>query len=83
MSTPHPGILAVAIGGASIVCTLAGRPEIGLGLSLICLATMAVASLASQREQRDTYRPQPRPAQRCRCGRCESCDPLAQTWGRN
>ena len=83
MSTPHPGILAVAIGGASIVCTLAGRPEIGLGLSLICLATMAVAALASQREHRETYRPQPRPAQRCRCGRCESCDPLAQTWGRN
>ena len=49
----------------------------------ICLALMAVASLGGQREHRETYRPQPRPAQRCRCGRCESCDPLAQTWGRN
>lgn len=83
MTTPHPGMFAVGIGGASILCTLAGRPEIGLGLSMICLAVMAVASLGGQREQRDTYRQQPRPAQRCRCGRCESCDPLAQTWGRN
>lgn len=81
MSTPHPGMLAVAIGAASIACSLAGRSEIGLGLSMICLATMAVAALASQRENRETYRPQPRPAQRCRCGRCEACDPLAQTWG--
>ena len=83
MSAPHPGILAVAIGVASIACTLAGRPEIGLGLSLITLATMAVASLGGRSEHRETHRPQPRPAQRCRCGRCENCDPLAQTWGRN
>ena len=81
MTTIHPGMIAVAIGGGSILCSLVGRPEIGLGLSMICLATMAVAALASQREHRDTYRPLPRPLQRCRCGRCESCDPLAQTWG--
>ena len=83
MSTPHPGMCAVAIGGASIVSTLAGRADIGLGLSLICLAVMAVAALGGRSEHRETHRPQPRPAQRCRCGRCERCDPLAQTWGRN
>ena len=81
MST-HPGMFAVVIGAASIACSLTGRPEIGSGLSMIALATMAVAALASQGEHRDTYRPQARPAQRCRCGQCESCDPLAQTWGR-
>lgn len=84
MSTPYPGMFAVAIGGASILCTVAiGLPEIGLGLSQVALGCMVAGSLgpAGQRRQMREY--QSRPRERCRCGNCEQCDPLAPTWGGN
>lgn len=81
---------AVALGAASIVASvLAGRPDIGVGLSLLTLATMTVATIwanspaapRDRRAERPWYE-QPQREEKCRCGRCERCDPLAQSWGR-
>lgn len=79
-----PGMFAVLVGGASIICTGIGYPGVALGLAGISLLVMFVATVGggTRAGYHHSYKPQPRPSQRCRCGRCESCDPLAQTWGR-
>jgi hypothetical protein len=61
---------------------------IGIGLSAYALsmiaagpyATPPMPRLASRRPRSASCSPMP--AERCRCGRCEACDPLAESYGR-
>jgi hypothetical protein len=60
---------------------------IGIGLSAYALSMIAAGPyaaptmprLASGRPRPTPYPPMP--AERCRCGRCEACDPLAESYG--
>lgn len=87
--SPGAVLAAIAIGTISIIVSLGiGRPAIGLGLSVISLAIMALSSIdlphgpKDKSPTRDWYLTPPSRRDRCRCGRCEQCDPLAQQWGR-
>jgi hypothetical protein len=61
---------------------------IGIGLSVYALSMIAAGPYAaspmprlpSRRSRPASYPPMP--AECCRCGRCEACDPLAETYGR-
>jgi hypothetical protein len=60
---------------------------IGIGLSAYALSMIAAGPYAPSPMQRLSMRldrapHSPTPAERCRCGRCEACDPLAETYGR-
>lgn len=88
MTRPHPALFAVLSGLAAIVISVAAaRPDIGLGLSLMSIASMIYGSIEFRgppvelRRSRPWYESPPQRAERCQCGRCETCDPLAQRWG--
>lgn len=88
-SSPGAVLAAIAVGTISIILSLGiGRPDIGLGLSVISLCLMALSSIdlpqgpKDKARTSDWYLTPPARRDRCRCGRCEQCDPLAQSWGR-
>jgi hypothetical protein len=61
---------------------------IGIGLSAYALSMIAAGPYAASPMPRMTSRRSrpascpPMPVERCRCGRCEACDPLAESYGR-
>ena len=63
--------------------------EISVVLALLSMAMSLPIILTHHAPQRRPYndgpvrRPlSPQPRERCRCGQCESCDPLYQSYGR-
>jgi hypothetical protein len=59
----------------------------GIGLSVYALSMIAAGPYAPSPIHRLSMRldrapHSPVPVERCRCGRCEACDPLAESYGR-